>query len=68
MHLKYGFISVDDHVQETPNLWTSRVQKKFADRVPHLVTAKDGSEQWFLDGQVFARRPHCAGRGVDGGS
>ena len=53
MHLKYGFISVDDHVQETPNVWTSRVQKKFADRVPHLVTAKDGSEQWCLDGQVL---------------
>ena len=53
MHLKYGFISVDDHVQETPNLWISRVQKKFADRVPRLVAAKDGSEQWFLDGQML---------------
>ena len=30
-----------------------RVAKKFADRVPQLVTAKDGSEQWFVDGQML---------------
>ena len=53
MQLKYGFISVDDHVQETPDLWTSRVAKKFADRVPQLVTAQDGSQQWFVDGQML---------------
>ena len=28
MQLKYGFISVDDHVQEVPNLWIDRVEKK----------------------------------------
>lgn len=53
MQLKYGFISVDDHVQETPDLWTGRVAKKFGDRVPHIVAAKDGSEQWVLDGQIL---------------
>ena len=53
MQLKYGFISVDDHVQETPDLWTSRVDKKFADRAPRLVTAKDGAEQWVVDGQML---------------
>ena len=53
MQLKYGFISVDDHVQETPNLWVDRLKKKFGDRVPHLVTAKDGSEQWIFDGQML---------------
>src|SRR5258706_15498910 len=53
MHLKYGFISVDDHVQETPKLWSDRLENKFGDRVPHLVTAKDGSEQWFVDGQML---------------
>ena len=50
MQLKYGFISVDDHVQEVPKLWVDRVEKKFCDRVPHLATAKDGNEQWILDG------------------
>ena len=53
MQLKYGFISVDDHVQEVPNLWIDRLKKKFGDRVPHLETTKDGSEQWFLDGQLL---------------
>ena len=52
MQLKYGFVSVDDHVQETPNLWIDRLRNKFGDRVPHLITAKDGSEQWFVDGQM----------------
>ena len=31
MNLKYGFISVDDHVQEVPNLWIDRLKKKFGD-------------------------------------
>src|SRR5258705_7934585 len=53
MHLKYGFISVDDHVQETPKLWVDPLENKFGDRVPHLVTAKDGSEQWFMDGRML---------------
>ncbi|HMA79594.1 MAG TPA: amidohydrolase, partial [Candidatus Binatia bacterium] len=53
MNLKYGFISVDDHVQEVPSLWTDRVEKKFSDRAPRLATAKDGSEQWLLDGKVL---------------
>jgi len=53
MNLKYGFISVDDHVQEAPRLWTDRVEKKFRDRAPRLATAKDGSEQWLLDGKVL---------------
>jgi len=53
MNLKYGFISVDDHVQEVPNLWTDRVEKKFRDRAPRLEATKDGSEQWILDGEVL---------------
>ena len=27
VQLKYGFISVDDHVQEPPDLWTRRISK-----------------------------------------
>ncbi|MBM4264059.1 MAG: amidohydrolase [Deltaproteobacteria bacterium] len=53
MNLKYGFISVDDHVQEVPNLWADRVEKKFRDRAPRLVASKNGGEQWLLDGQVL---------------
>jgi uncharacterized protein len=45
-----GFISVDDHVQEPPDLWTSRLSRaKFGDRIPHLAEQADGSERWVID-------------------
>src|SRR5687768_11984999 len=51
MELKYGLISVDDHVQEPPDLWTSRLsQTKFGDRAPRLER-KNGAEHWVLDGK-----------------
>lgn len=49
-----GLISVDDHVQETPELWTRRLSKtKWGDRIPHLETQPDGSERWVVDGQAL---------------
>ena len=54
MGLKYGLISVDDHVQEPPDLWTSRLSKRrWGDRIPHVTTTADGTEQWVVDGQVL---------------
>jgi uncharacterized protein len=54
MQLKYGLISVDDHVQEPPNLWTQRLSKtRWSDRVPHLERIADGSERWVVDNQVL---------------
>jgi uncharacterized protein len=54
MHLKYGFISVDDHVQEVPNLWTDRLsKKKWGDRVPRIERTQNGAEQWVVDGLVL---------------
>lgn len=50
--MKYGFVSVDDHVQETPDVWTSRMSKKWGDRTPRLVS-KDGRDQWSVDGEVL---------------
>lgn len=53
MQLKYGLISVDDHVQEPPDLWTSRLSKsKWGDRGPRLERAPDGTEQWRVDGRT----------------
>ncbi|MGH7767257.1 MAG: amidohydrolase family protein [Candidatus Binatia bacterium] len=53
MQLKYGLISVDDHVQEPPDLWTSRLSKsKWGDRIPRLERAADGTEHWIVDGQT----------------
>jgi predicted TIM-barrel fold metal-dependent hydrolase len=48
--LKYGLISVDDHVQEPPDLWTSRLFG-WGDRAPHVERGADGSEHWLVDGQ-----------------
>src|SRR5690554_3055902 len=52
--MTYGFISVNDHVQETPEVWTSRLSKaKWGDRIPQLRRNPDGADQWVVDGQVL---------------
>src|SRR5688572_9043076 len=49
MELKYGFISADDHVQEHPEVWTSRMSKqKWGDRIPHVQEQADGSHCWVI--------------------
>jgi uncharacterized protein len=54
MQLKYGLISVDDHVQEPPDLWTQRLSKnRWRDRIPHLERTGDGTEQWIVDGRLL---------------
>ena len=51
MELKYGLISVDDHVQEHPEVWTQRMsQAQWGDRIPHIVPQPDGTECWMVDG------------------
>ena len=52
MELKYGLISVDDHVQEHPEVWTQRLSRsKWGNRIPHLERQPDGAECWLLDGE-----------------
>jgi predicted TIM-barrel fold metal-dependent hydrolase len=52
MEGKYGFISVDDHVPEHPDVWTRRLDKgKWGDRIPHIEQRPDGAERWCVDGQ-----------------
>ncbi|HEY3115247.1 MAG TPA: amidohydrolase family protein [Chloroflexota bacterium] len=52
--IKQALISVDDHVQEPPDLWTACLSKsKWGDRVPHLERTSDGNQQWIVDGQVL---------------
>ena len=46
------FISVDDHVQEHPEVWTKRLSRsKWGDRIPHLAKNSDGVERWVIDGR-----------------
>ena len=54
METKFGFISVDDHVLEHPEVWTQRLSKtKWGDRVPHIERRADGTEQWVVDGRKY---------------
>ena len=34
----YKLISADSHVSEPPDLWATRVNTKYRDRAPRLVT------------------------------
>lgn len=62
MQLTYGLISVDDHVQEPPDLWTKRLSREqWGDRIPRLERASDGAERWVADGQVLLEGPGKAG-------
>jgi uncharacterized protein len=52
MELTYGFISADDHVQEHPEVWTSRMSRaKWGDSVPHLERKSDGNDCWVIGGE-----------------
>ncbi|HUN59267.1 MAG TPA: amidohydrolase family protein [Candidatus Binataceae bacterium] len=55
MALRFGVISVDDHVVEPPDLWVQSIsQAKWGARIPHVATQADGTERWVIDGQVRA--------------
>ena len=47
----YRVISSDNHVIEPVDLWTSRAEAKFKDRVPHIQHLED-SDWWFCDGRT----------------
>jgi predicted TIM-barrel fold metal-dependent hydrolase len=47
----YDFISVDDHLVESPTTFTGRVPRRFADRAPR-VERRDGVDYW-----IFEDRP-----------
>lgn len=47
-----NMISVDDHVMEPPDLWASRLPKKYLDAGPHVVREKGvrvGKKHWRRD-------------------
>jgi len=43
-------ISSDSHIIEPPDLWTSRIDREFRDRAPHVVDDTDTGEQWWVVG------------------
>ena len=51
MASSHSFVSVDDHVQEPPELWTKRLSRaKWSDRVPHIEKNSTGGDRWVVDG------------------
>ena len=55
----YRVVSNDSHISEPGDLWTSRAESKFKDRIPHVVSAPEGQldnhgrpagDSWFCDG------------------
>ena len=51
--MKYKAISADGHVNEPPDLWTSRLPAKFKDRGPHVIeTPNTHGDAWIMEGQT----------------
>ena len=51
MKLNEFFISVDEHIQEQPEVWTKRLPRaKWGSRIPHIEETSHGRERWVVDG------------------
>jgi len=55
-------VSLDDHVVEPPDLWTSRLPAKYRDVGPHIVMAPSGTP--ILDGGGYIEAPGTEGPDV----
>jgi predicted TIM-barrel fold metal-dependent hydrolase len=53
MTLPFRLVSADSHVAEPPELWTTRVDHKWRDRVPQLVSTDTG-DAFVTNGQLHA--------------
>ena len=47
-------IDADTHLTEPPDVWISRVPKKYLEHVPHMERTDDGRDVWVLDGVPFS--------------
>ena len=48
--MAFDLISVDDHIIEPPDVWTSRLPSKYREHGPHVVDA-DGRQYWVYEGE-----------------
>ena len=46
----YRIISADNHVIETPDLWTERIEPRFKEAAPRIVR-EDGYDWWYCNGR-----------------
>jgi predicted TIM-barrel fold metal-dependent hydrolase len=47
-------IDVDSHLTEPPDVWSSRVPKRYVERVPTVTRNADGKDIWVLDGRQIS--------------
>ena len=45
----YKIISSDSHIIEPPDLWTARVEGRFKEKAPRVVSEENG-DWWYIDG------------------
>jgi uncharacterized protein len=60
----YQLISADSHINEPPDLWTSRLPRKWGDRTPRIESFEQG-DAWILEGApepINFGRNCCAGK------
>jgi uncharacterized protein len=50
LHQRFAVADVDSHIIEPPDLWTSRVSKKWGDEVPHVKYHERRREDWWYVG------------------
>ncbi|HEX7095366.1 MAG TPA: amidohydrolase family protein, partial [Acidimicrobiales bacterium] len=58
-------IDVDTHVTEPPDVWTSRVSKKWGDAVPHIERV-NGEDIWVASGNRIGKPGTSSMAGFDG--
>ncbi len=58
-------IDVDTHITEPPDVWTSRISKKWGDKVPH-VQQRDGRDLWCIGDQMIGGPGFTTAAGFDG--
>lgn len=58
-------IDVDTHITEPPDVWTSRVSKKWGDKVPH-IQQRDGRDLWCIGDQMIGGPGFTTAAGFDG--
>src|SRR5580698_10501838 len=62
---EFGPIDTDTHITEPPDVWTSRVSKKWGNAVPHIRRV-DGMDMWFVRDQVIHAPGWVTMAGFDG--
>jgi predicted TIM-barrel fold metal-dependent hydrolase len=63
MTLPFKLVSADSHVAEPPDLWTSRIDRRFADRAPTVVHREQG-DFFVMDPTKPRRREEDFGVGI----